>query len=36
MAKEIYQQIGVIALIGKWGEGIPDKYDVTDVMEYMK
>ena len=36
MAKQIYQQIGKIALIGKWGEGIPDKYDVTDVMEYMK
>ena len=36
MAKQIYQQIGKIALIGKWGEEVPEKYDVTDVMEYMK
>jgi hypothetical protein len=36
MAKEIYQQIGIIARICEWGEGVPNKYDVTDVMENMK
>lgn len=36
MAQSIYEQIGTIATIGQWEKGVPDKYDVTDLLEDSK
>ena len=36
MAQAIYEQVGTIATIGQWEKGVPNKYDVTDLLEDSK
>ena len=36
MAQAIYEQVGTIATIGQWEKGVPNKYDLTDLLEDSK